>query len=68
MKSTDKRDRIPFEQYVAEMQGFLTREFGIRAGADGIRLARDYHAKGRSPQFCAWALARMNGPKGPKPG
>ncbi|MBZ9701586.1 MULTISPECIES: hypothetical protein [unclassified Mesorhizobium] len=60
MQKTDKRERIPFDQYVAEMQGFLTRQFGVRAGADGIRLARDYHAKGRSPQFCAYALARMN--------
>jgi hypothetical protein len=61
MKSTSNdRTRIPFDQYVAEMQGFLTREFGIRAGADGIKIARDYHAHGRSPQFCAWTLARMN--------
>lgn len=56
----NNRDRIPFDQYVAEMQGFLTREFGIRVGADGIRIARAYHAQGRSPQFCAWALARMS--------
>ncbi|WP_095085301.1 hypothetical protein [Mesorhizobium sophorae] len=56
----NERERIPFDQYVAEMQGFLTRQFGIRAGADGISIARDYHAKGRSPQFCAYALARLN--------
>ncbi len=60
------RGRISFDQYVAEMQGFLTRQFGIRAGADGISIARDYHAKGRSPQFCAYVLARMsNLNKGP---
>ena len=58
--SKNNRDRIPFDQYVAEMQGFLTREFGIRAGADGIRIARAYHAQRRSPQFCAWALARTS--------
>lgn len=56
----NERGRVPFEQYVAEMQGYLTRQFGIRAGADDIRIARDYHAKGRSPQFCAYALARLN--------
>jgi hypothetical protein len=55
-----ERDRILFDQYVAEMQDFLTRHFGIRAGVDGISMARDYHAKGRSPQFCAYAVARMN--------
>lgn len=65
MQNRDDK-RIPFDQYVAEMQGFLTRQFGIRAGADGIRLARAYYAQGRSPQFCACALARMNGlNKGP---
>jgi hypothetical protein len=67
MKSSkNDRNRIPLDQYVAEMQGFLAREFGIRAGADGIRIARAYHAQGRSPQFCAFALARMRlRPKGP---
>ncbi len=58
--TTGGRSRISFEQYVAELQGVLTRQFGIRAGADGISMARDYHAKGRSPQFCAFALARKN--------
>ena len=60
MRSIKNDQRIPFDQYVAEMQGFLRREFGIRAGADGIGIARQYHAQGRSPQFCAYALARMN--------
>lgn len=62
MQSTkNDRQRIPFDQYVAEMQGYLTRQFGIRAGADGISVARDYYARGRSPQFCAWVLARARG-------
>ncbi len=67
MQNRDDGKRIPFDQYVAEMQGFLTRQFGTRAGADGISLARDYYAKGRSPQFCAYALARTrNLNKGPQ--
>jgi len=50
--------RIPFDQYVAEMQGFLTKQFGLKAGSGGIDMARDYYARGRSPEYCAFAIAR----------
>ena len=60
MQTTTKTPdrRIPFEQYVAEMQGILTQHFGLKAGAAGYDLAREYYARGRSPEFCAFAIAR----------
>jgi hypothetical protein len=55
-----QRDRRSFEQYVAEMEGFLTRTFGVKAGSSEIAMAREYHARGRSPEYCAWAIVRFN--------
>ena len=63
-KSPDRRRS--FEQYFGEMEGYLTRQFGLRAGSKGYDLACDYYSKGRSAEFCAYALARAAGAAGMK--
>jgi hypothetical protein len=65
MQNTNKAPdrRRPFEQYVGEMEGYLTRQFGLKAGGRGYDLAREYYSQGRSAEFCAYAFARAAGMK-----
>lgn len=53
-------DTVAFNQYVREVQGYLTSHFGMAANPAIIRLAAEYFARGRSPACCACALARNN--------
>ena len=50
--------KAAFNDYVSQVQGFLTSRFGVVANARGLALVAEYYARGRSPYFCAWALAR----------
>jgi hypothetical protein len=57
--------KAAFNDYVAQVQGFLTSRFGVVANARGLALVADYYARGRTPYFCAWALARHDRLGGP---
>jgi hypothetical protein len=57
--------KAAFNDYVAQVQGFLTSQFGVVANARGLALVSEYYARGRSPYFCAWALARHDRLGGP---
>ena len=59
------RDSAAFNEFVKQVQGFLTARFGVAANHYGIALVADYFARGRTPAYCAWALARHDRLRGP---
>jgi len=57
------RNNITFDQYLGQVQERLVRCFGRNVGTYSIQLIRDYWVRGCTPEYCAWALARMGRPR-----
>jgi hypothetical protein len=54
-------DSVAFNRFLKEVEGYLMGYMQIGANAKYTRLAADYYAKGRTPGYCAYALARHAG-------
>jgi len=57
------RNNLTFDQYLAQVQERLVRCFGCNVGTYSNQLIRDYWVRGCTPEYCAWALARMGRPR-----
>ncbi|EJC78427.1 hypothetical protein Rleg10DRAFT_7164 [Rhizobium leguminosarum bv. trifolii WSM2012] len=49
------------QTFLKEVEGYLAGYMQIGTNAEYTRLAADYYAKGRTPGYCAYALARHAG-------
>lgn len=61
MNITTEWKKVAYGAYLKEVQGILTSSFGIAAGNASPGIVSEYHAAGRSPNYCAHAIARSLG-------